>query len=92
VIAEAARVLAGAGRIAIVDFAAHDREELRSAHAHARLGFSDKQMSELLVEAGFTPAKPVALAGDPLTVKIWTGTCPGKARIATQFAPALEQQ
>jgi ubiquinone/menaquinone biosynthesis C-methylase UbiE len=38
----AARVLRGGGRIAIVDFAAHDREELRTQHAHARLGFSDE--------------------------------------------------
>ena len=70
---EAARVLAGEGRIAIVDFAAHEREELRTAHAHARLGFSDEQIGELLTDAGFAPADPVALPGDPLTVKIWTG-------------------
>ena len=37
-LAEAARVTRAGGRIAIVDFAAHDREELRSQHAHARLG------------------------------------------------------
>ncbi|HEX4846752.1 MAG TPA: metalloregulator ArsR/SmtB family transcription factor, partial [Novosphingobium sp.] len=43
-LAEAARVCREGGTIAIVDFAAHDREELRSQHAHARLGFSDEQM------------------------------------------------
>ena len=60
------------GIIAIVDFAAHDREEFRSAHAHARLGFTDEQMLGLLSNAGFAPAQPVALPGQPLTVKIWT--------------------
>lgn len=72
VLAEAARVTRPDGRIAVVDFAAHDREELRSQHAHARLGFSDEQMLALLTQAGFVPAAPLALPGRPLTVKIWT--------------------
>lgn len=71
---EAARVCRPGGTIAIVDFAAHDREELRSQHAHARLGFSDEQMLGLLSEAGFQAAPPMALPGKPLTVKIWTGS------------------
>jgi len=72
VLAEAARVTRDGGQIAIVDFAAHGREELRSAHAHARLGFSDEQMLALLSEAGFSGAPSIALPGTPLTVKIWT--------------------
>lgn len=72
VLAEAARVACPGAMLAVVDFAAHDREELRSAHAHARLGFTDEQMLGLLSEAGFAPAAPVALPGQPLTVKIWT--------------------
>ena len=72
VLAEAARVTRADGLLAIVDFAAHDREELRTAHAHARLGFTDEQMLGLLSDAGFVPAPPVALPGQPLTVKIWT--------------------
>jgi len=70
-LAEAARVTRPGGRIAIVDFASHDREDLRARHAHARLGFSDEQMLALLSEAGYAPAPPVALPGKPLTVKIW---------------------
>ncbi|TMM47287.1 ArsR/SmtB family transcription factor [Qipengyuania marisflavi] len=71
VLAEAARVTRAAGRIAIVDFAAHHREELRERHAHARLGFEDDQMASLLADAGFKPAVPKALEDGELTVKIW---------------------
>jgi ArsR family transcriptional regulator len=73
VLAEAARVTRPGGQIAVIDFAAHDREELRERHAHARLGFSDEQMLALFASAGFTGAPAIALAGQPLTVKIWTG-------------------
>lgn len=72
VLTEAARVLRVSGRIAVVDLAAHDREDMRERHAHARLGFSDEQIRDLFMQAGLTPASPVALPGDPLTVKIWT--------------------
>lgn len=74
VLAEAARVTRPGGRIAVVDFASHDREELRSVHAHARLGFSDEAMLAMLADAGFTAASATALPGRELTVKIWTGT------------------
>lgn len=76
-LAEAARVTRPGGRIAIVDFDAHQREELRDRHAHARLGFTDAAISALLTEAGFTPAPPIALEGGELVVKIWLGTRQG---------------
>lgn len=72
-LAEAARVTRPGGRIAIVDFAAHDREELRDRHAHVRLGFTDAAITSLLTEAGFAPAPPIALEGGELVVKIWIG-------------------
>ncbi|MEO6716336.1 MAG: metalloregulator ArsR/SmtB family transcription factor [Novosphingobium sp.] len=72
-LAEAARVARAGARIAVVDFAAHEREELRSQHAHARLGFSDEQMLDLFSHAGFIADPPIALPGHSLTVKIWTG-------------------
>ena len=94
VLAEAARVVKAGGRIAIIDFAAHELEELRSRHAHDRLGYSDEQMLLLLSDAGFAPRPAVAVPGSPLTVKIWTaarqsGTAPAtilpsQARAASQ--------
>lgn len=73
-LAEAARVTRANGRIAIVDFAAHTKEELRDRYQHARLGFTDAQMRELLENAGFAPTQPVSLEGAELVVKIWLGT------------------
>jgi ubiquinone/menaquinone biosynthesis C-methylase UbiE len=70
-LAEAARVCRPGGRIAVVDLATHEREELRQRHAHARLGFSDEQMLEWLTGSGFAPSLPIALPGKGLTTKIW---------------------
>ena len=86
-LAEAARVTRPGGRIAIVDFAAHDREELRTRHAHARLGFSDRQLRDLLRGAGFTARTPQALDGKELVVKIWIG----QRRGSSLSTPAKER-
>lgn len=83
-LSEAARVAKPAGRIAIVDFASHDRETLRDRHQHVRLGFSDDQMHVLLRNAGFIPAKPYAMDGGELIVKIWIGK---RQDAATNHAP-----
>ncbi|OCC23866.1 ArsR family transcriptional regulator [Croceicoccus estronivorus] len=73
VLAEAARVARPGGRIAIADLAPHGKEELRTVHAHARLGFGDDTMCQMLLDAGFEPAVTRTLDGGDLTIKVWTG-------------------
>ncbi len=73
VIAEAARVLRPSGHLLIVDFAPHDREELRRKAAHARLGFSDGQIRGWFATSGLVLETIDALSGGALTVKIWLG-------------------
>jgi ubiquinone/menaquinone biosynthesis C-methylase UbiE len=75
-ITEAARLLAAGGRMLVIDFAAHDREELRAQDAHARLGFSDAQLSAWFAAAGMVLTQVETLAGSALTVKLWLGTRP----------------
>lgn len=72
-IGEAARVLSDGGRLLIVDFAPHDREELRSRDAHTRLGFSDEQILGWFGSAGLAPVQVETLEGGELTVKLWLG-------------------
>lgn len=76
-VAEAARLLAAGGRMLIVDFAPHEREELRSRDAHARLGFSDDQIAGWLAGAGLDLVRTAELEGGELTVKLWLGERPG---------------
>lgn len=73
VIAELARLLADDGALMIADFAAHDREDLRTRAAHARLGFSDEQMTGWFRQNGLDMTAVESLSGDALTVKIWMG-------------------
>ncbi|UUL83890.1 ArsR/SmtB family transcription factor [Sphingomonas qomolangmaensis] len=70
-IVEAGRVLAPGGRLLIVDFAPHEREELRLRDAHARLGFSDEQILGWFATAGLAPVQTETLEGGELTVKLW---------------------
>jgi ArsR family transcriptional regulator len=75
-VAEAARLLTPGGRLLIVDFAPHDREELRDRDAHARLGFSDEAMLRYLSSAGLEGRVVEHLQGGELTVTIWAGERP----------------
>ena len=72
-IAEAARVLAPGGTLLVVDFAAHEREELRERDAHIRLGFEDDVMGGWFSAAGLDTDHVEHLEGGELTVTLWRG-------------------
>jgi ArsR family transcriptional regulator len=72
-VAEAARLVAQGGRLLIVDFAPHDREDLRTRDAHIRLGFADEAMLRYLEDAGLDGRVVEHLEGGELTVTIWIG-------------------
>ena len=73
---EAARTLRPGGRLLVVDFAPHQEESLRAAHAHRRLGFSHDEIAAVMSEAGLdvTLTRDLAPEGDgTLTVSLWMG-------------------
>src|SRR6476469_43536 len=73
-IAEAARVLAAGGTLLVVDFAAHEREELRERDAHIRLGFEDEVMAGWFAAAGLEMNHVEHLEGAELTVTLARGS------------------
>jgi ubiquinone/menaquinone biosynthesis C-methylase UbiE len=75
---EAARLLVPGGRLLIVDFAPHDREELRTQDAHVRLGFDNAQIGGWFEAAGLVLGPVKELKGGALTVKLWLGQRPSE--------------
>jgi ArsR family transcriptional regulator len=73
VLAEAARMVAPGGKLIVADYAAHDREELRSRFQHSRLGFDDDVLSGLMAGAGLAPTQLSAHPGPELCVMLWEG-------------------
>ena len=75
-IREAARTLRPGGRLLVIDFAPHDEEHLRSAHAHRRLGFGRYEVADDMAEAGLDLVLNRDLAPEgagSLTVSLWMG-------------------
>lgn len=75
-VSEAARVLASGGRLVIVDFAPHDRQDLVETQGHVRLGIADDRMADWLGTAGLVAKRPQRLKGGPLTVVLWIAEKP----------------
>ena len=77
-IAEAARVLSTGGQLLVIDFAQHDRAELKEQDAHLRLGFADDAMRRWFTGAGLELNRIERLEGGALTVILWRGAKPGE--------------
>ena len=66
-------MLAPGGTLLVVDFAAHEREELRERDAHIRLGFEDEVMASWFNASGLEVDEVRHLEGGELTVSLWRG-------------------
>ena len=81
VIREAARVLRPGGRLVVVDFLAHQVEQLRAEHAHRWLGFEPDAVKDWCREAGLESDAISTLPGGQLTVGFWTASRPTSEQI-----------
>jgi ubiquinone/menaquinone biosynthesis C-methylase UbiE len=94
---EAARILQPGGKLLIVDFAPHDVDQLRTEHAHRRLGIAAEHMTQWLHRAGLVLLQhdvlppPWRKEGTGLTVSLWLASTPvSAATITPSTAVALD--
>jgi len=81
-LAEAARMVAPGGRLAVVDLAPHARTDMMRARAHVHAGFEDDSISGWFAAAGLRPEGATPVAG-PLEVRVWSA---GR-RVAAEVTP-----
>ena len=65
VLVEAHRVLRAGGRLLLVDLAPHNETDFQERMGHVWLGFSSSQVTEWLLDAGFTNVNVIGLPRDP---------------------------
>jgi len=83
VIAEAVRTLGPGGRLVVIDFDRHGEVFLQEAHQHRWLGFEEAEVAGWLRDVGLEPGAVVRVAGDPLTVLIWSGQQSGASNVVS---------
>jgi ArsR family transcriptional regulator len=91
VLAEAARVTAPGGTVAVIDLAPHGRDDLIRRLAHRSAGLSGPDVARPLLAAGLAAAPPVTIAG-PLPVLVHLATAPAPTAplpALARTAPAL---
>ena len=62
---EARRILAPGGKVLVIDLLAHNEVWVREKYEHIHLGFSESQLEELLIQAGFQDVAVHRVARDP---------------------------
>jgi len=75
-IAEAARLLSPGGKLLIVDFDSHNREDFREKYAHRRLGFKDNDIAGWMEDGDMFLSKTLSLESgdrDRPDIKLWLG-------------------
>ncbi|MCU0985154.1 MAG: metalloregulator ArsR/SmtB family transcription factor [Acetobacteraceae bacterium] len=87
VLAEAARVIAPAGTVAVIDLAPHGRDDLIRRLAHRTPGLSAADVARPLAAAGLSVAPSVTIGG-ALPVLLHLAAAPAAARQARQQSTA----
>ena len=65
VLTETARTMRGGAKLLLVDIVHHDRREYRQQMGHVWLGFTEPQITDWLITAGFTKIRLRPLPTDP---------------------------